>query len=525
MTSASSLLRSLLIYSICLPLAIFLGYTIAQENNPLFNPGTYFIVGLVIFVLALPLILRWHHVLLIVTWNLGLVLFFIPGRPDLWIASSWLTCAIALLQYILNRRSTFFQARGVTLSLIFLAVVVLATATLTGGIGVAAFGSEVYGGKRYLLLFTAIVGYFALTSQRIPPLRAPLYVTLFFASAVTSTISELGPFLPSGFYYIFLLFPVSQHSLRTILNDPGAAHGMIARLSGLAYAGPAVFYAMMARYGLRELFNIRHFFRFFVFAGCVIAGFFGGYRSVLIQFLLTFALLFWLEGLLRSRYLPLMLLGLVLASTLLVSFVNRLPLNFQRTVSVLPIPVDPIAKLDAQSSSDWRINIWKHLVPQIPHYLLVGKGLGFSASELQSLTTVNPGTGVGDTTVEGVELVADYHNGPLSVIIPFGIFGTIGFLWFLIASLQVLRKNYLYGVPQFRRFNTFIYGFFIAKTIFFFTVFGSFYSELAYFTGLVGLSISLNGGVAKRMILVPVRIRQQPPQPMPGARRPTAIAA
>jgi len=34
--------------------------------------------------------------------------------------------------------------------------------------------------------------------------------------------------------------------------------------------------------------------------------------------------------------------------------------------------------------------------------------------------------------------------------------------------------------------------------IFFFAVFGSLYSDLAMFTGLLGLSVSLNGGIAKR---------------------------
>src|SRR5438270_744244 len=98
MTSASSFLRSLLVYSICLPVAVFLGYTIAQEGNPLLNPATYFVVGLVIFVLVLPLVLRWHHALLVITWNLGAVLFFVPGRPDLWWAVVWLSFSMAIIQ-------------------------------------------------------------------------------------------------------------------------------------------------------------------------------------------------------------------------------------------------------------------------------------------------------------------------------------------------------------------------------------------------------------------------------------------
>jgi hypothetical protein len=43
--------------------------------------------------------------------------------------------------------------------------------------------------------------------------------------------------------------------------------------------------------------------------------------------------------------------------------------------------------------------------------------------------------------------------------------------------------------------NNFLLALFVSKIVFFFLVFGSVYSELFYFVGLVGLSIALNGGV------------------------------
>ena len=95
------------------------------------------------------------------------------------------------------------------------------------------------------------------------------------------------------------------------------------------------------------------------------------------------------------------------------------------------------------------------------------------------------------------ELSADYHSGPLSLILPFGIFGVIGFLWFIAAALRVLYRNCKFGNPLYLRSNRFILAFFIAKLILFFFVFGGFYSDLAIFTGLAGLSVSLNGGVAR----------------------------
>src|ERR1051325_4267887 len=176
MTSASSLLRWLLIYSICLPMAIFLGYVIAQEGNPLYSLSTYFAIVPVLFLLVLPLLLRWHHGLLITTWNFNVMLYFLPGRPQLWMAMAWFSLLLAIVQYILNRQLRFLSAPGVTRSVLLLAAVVLATAECRGGIGVAAFGSEMQGGKRYFLIFTAVIGYFALVSRPIPPKYAARFV-------------------------------------------------------------------------------------------------------------------------------------------------------------------------------------------------------------------------------------------------------------------------------------------------------------------------------------------------------------
>jgi len=55
-------------------------------------------------------------------------------------------------------------------------------------------------------------------------------------------------------------------------------------------------------------------------------------------------------------------------------------------------------------------------------------------------------------------------------------------------------------------------SYFIAKTLLFLAIFGGFYSDLVGFVGLIGFSITLNGGVAKRAPavrpqLVPVRFR------------------
>jgi len=71
----------------------------------------------------------------------------------------------------------------------------------------------------------------------------------------------------------------------------------------------------------------------------------------------------------------------------------------------------------------------------------------------------------------------------------------ITFIWFLVASIKVLHRNYLHGPTELKKLNTLLLSYFVAKAFFFFTIFGSLYSDMAGFTGLIGLSLALNNGV------------------------------
>jgi O-antigen ligase len=93
-------------------------------------------------------------------------------------------------------------------------------------------------------------------------------------------------------------------------------------------------------------------------------------------------------------------------------------------------------------------------------------------------------------------IAGDYHNGPLSVIIPFGIWGVLAFLWFLIAGVRVLWRNYRHGDLELRILNTYLLSTFLVSIITFTFVFGAISTGLVAFTGVLGLSVALNGGVA-----------------------------
>jgi len=167
--------------------------------------------------------------------------------------------------------------------------------------------------------------------------------------------------------------------------------------------------------------------------------------------------------------------------------------------------------------------MWREMWPEVPEYLIIGKGYGMNAAELELATSLAE-QGATTQTAQLARLAGDYHNGPLSVLIPFGIFGTGAFIWFLFATGRALYNNWRYGDAEISHANAFLLALFFARLTLFWTVFGGFYGDLAHFAGLVGFSLSLNGGICKPKV-APTVIHQATPLrsriPVPGFPRTT----
>ncbi len=493
MSNDVAVIRSMIIYAICLPLAIILGYLICDPQDK----WTVITIASVLFMLVLPLLLRWYHVWLIALWNMAVVLFFLPGDMPGWAIMAFLGFGVSVGHYILNRERKFLLVPSITWSLVFIGLVVLITAKMRGGIGLQVLGDSAIGGKRYFYIWLAILGYFALTSQAIPPNRRRLYACLFLFGGMTQAIGEIAGMLGGGFHVVYLLFPMGSGSL---FADEGG--GRIVRYTGLANAMSSLVFGITAYYGIEGLLNFRKLWRPLLLGCAVVLATLGGSRAIMMVLLLTLGFIAYFGGVLRSRVLPVILLGMVGVGCVMVGFADKMPLSLQRSISFLPLKLNPLATASAKDTAEWRLEMWRSLLPQIPQYLVLGKGLAMDKSdwmEYQDLGENQVGGDVGGST----NLAGDYHSGPLSLLIQFGIFGCIGFVWFLVASIKVLWRNYKYGDPDAQRINVVLLSFFLTKMLIFIFVFGGFYGDLMVFTGTVGLSISLNGGVAKKVVSVP----------------------
>src|SRR6185436_258399 len=121
--------RGLLIFALCLPLAILLGFLLA---DPMVG-SNMMIVGGAMFALLIPIVLALHQRALIWVTGAYINAFFLPSQPlrKVKMRPVWDKWTLAFL-------------------ILFIAAVAF-TALKSGGIGLRVLGSNVYGGRKYVM--------------------------------------------------------------------------------------------------------------------------------------------------------------------------------------------------------------------------------------------------------------------------------------------------------------------------------------------------------------------------------------
>ncbi len=519
MTSAQDTIRGLLVYAVVLPIALVLGYLLATSGaGSYFDLSTWGPIGLVLGIICLPLLLKWHHPFLFLVWNMTAIVFFLPGNLPLWFVMAAVSLVLSTATRALDRELRPIQAPSIVWPLLVLGAVVFITGFFTGGFGSRALGSGQYGGKQYWFIFVSIAAFFALIVRPIPQEKASLYVGLFFLGSLLNLMSNVIPFLPRELYWLAAIFPVTGNDLGSMAFEGRLDEG-IARFHGLTTAASGVFFFMLARYGVREMLSGATWQRFVVLIVVFVLSMFGGFRTTLILLGSTFLFVFFTEGLLRTKFAGIFLGVVVLGLVALVPLANKLPLSIQRTLTILPLNLDPVARYDAEGSSEWRLQMWQLVLPEVPKYLLTPKGLGIDGLDME-LTADAVRRGLARSQ-DAAMLVGDYHSGPLSLVIPFGIWGLIAWIWFLTSSTRALWLNHRYGAEGLRKVNAFLLAYFLARTALFFFVAGGFFGDLATFVGIIALGLCLNNGICRPSSKpVVVELDAAPVEPAPGLLRP-----
>jgi hypothetical protein len=462
-------------------LAVMLGVALANPTNI----QTIIWVGATIGFLSIPMLMRHHQFLLVACVNAPLIAFFLPGNPDLWVFFAFFSLGASLLAWAVNGSNRPQWDMRVGWPLLILLMIVISTAMFRGGVTGRALGSGNWGGMRYVLVVSAIAAFFAISARSIQAGSANRFGSFYFLSGSLSFVSNLILIAGPSLYFLFSVFSseLAYFQLR---------EGSIQRYTGLALAAAAIMNWLLMKYGIRGLTSFGSFWRIFVFALFLGVGLLGGFRSTLILLMLLLAFQFAFERLYRGWHIVALVGTIALSLAMLVMFIERLPISIQRSLSFLPIKVDPIVKADADGTLDWRLEMWKVVLPEVPKYLWIGKGYSYSGVDYYlTKAAVSQGrlTSYEDTLISG-----NYHHGILTLIIPFGLFGFLAFMWFAVAGWWLLFNNYRRSRPEVVLLNTFLLSYYSARLLFYFTFYGQFDLDLIVFTSCVALSLAINRG-------------------------------
>jgi hypothetical protein len=205
MTRFFSNKRNYLTFGVCLPFAVLLGYHLADIQDPV----SKFVLAAAIAGLSSPLLIRWYHPLLVLSWNMTAQVAFLPGAPLLWAFLSFIGLFFAIVNRSINPDNKIVHVPSLILPMVFFACVIFLTAKVSGGINILALGAtSSQGGRKYFYIIAAIAGFFGLTSISPSKDKAFIYVMLFYLSGMTSVLNLLAGWIgPAGDYiYYFFLF-------------------------------------------------------------------------------------------------------------------------------------------------------------------------------------------------------------------------------------------------------------------------------------------------------------------------------
>ena len=321
--------------------------------------------------------------------------------------------------------------------LCFFSFIVLIT-MITRGLGFQFLGSENIGGARYLKIFCTII--LVLISKNISIdsryfkefLSKTFLLAFIFAIIQSLTSAEILPNIS---------FIIDGRPLENIESS-------ISETRYFEFKTAAVYlllYILLSR--KNNYIHIKHFLGLgFVLVFCILSGF---RTSILITTsLFFFSIIFCNYSTAAKKKIILSFsVVIVLGALTIIANKERLPTNLIRTLSFIP----GISNENATQTSDWRVMVWGlALKYELPKYLWLGKGLTFGANNYPNIF------GVSDFYLTALDF-SNYHNGPVSLLI---IFGIPGFLAITLYHFEYIKRiiKYRVSVEKLTRENLVVYS-------------------------------------------------------------------
>ncbi|MDF7825425.1 O-antigen ligase family protein [Pontiellaceae bacterium B12227] len=419
-------------------LTIVVSFFTVKSGNPVFMVGVI-AVPMIIILLSKPE--RTLYIALFASLT-SLSILQVASLTDASILFSF--AAFGCFMMVIFKREKYLKESGDKLLFIFLGVILIIMGFR--GSGLKILGGTTWGGSPYILCFAAVFFYIFSRRLRLGNMGVKRLVFIALAGGIINSLM-----LRSGFV-----------EASETMSEAGKV-----RLSWTTpIASAAIPLALIIKWK-----------RSWIMAGLWLLtfGFIGlsGFRSRLVSFIVLSGGFFFFYTASRRAFVMKAILLVCMFWIGIIAVSSSLPLGLQRAVSFVPgAKIDFLQARSAESSSEWRLEIWKECLGRAPEYLLVGRGIAFDVMDTVSELGTN------DVQMQSqwfMFLVHNYHSGPLTLLIDYGLPGLLSMLFihiFFIGKCFRYGKTFVSASTPLERFALYYTALVLQQIFAFWIIFG-----------------------------------------------------
>ena len=299
------------------------------------------------------------------------------------------------------------------------------------GTGLLILGDTKVGGGAYILWIVCLSALFFCKYINLSIKQAKFLIIGWTTFPLLNPLMEFLTIKTGGSIYFFTKYfniNFGQLYQRIVVNNTDMARTGTMPIS--------IFFQILGLIILSKKQNLFIFILFTLFGAIAIM--FSGFRSYLVAYLMvSFISAFFLYNK-KAQLMALGGLSGIITFILLALFVDQLPFSIQRAVSFIPgLRVEGIAMDNALDTTTWRIDIWILALSDFWDYAIIGRGLAWDTTSWVNLAgrTVY-------STPEFYYINHNYHSGPVTALIDYGIVGTILWIFIQFCVVEKIKKSF-----------------------------------------------------------------------------------
>jgi hypothetical protein len=493
-------LKNIIVFTLSVFMALYLGIAAATAQKEV----VAWVSGGIFLVICLFL---GRNIWILIPATLAMKgnLNFLPGTPAPWHLMTAVSAGFFLLRFAARQQQLTIKWTWMETSLVLVMISIL-QALVRNPVGISALGgSDVAGGKPYFIFAVAFVAYaiIAMADTDIKGWRwaVILYITFGIGDAMVNALSGISPAFSARVIPLYSNVGYDQSMLGTELDLSRSRFTQVAQLGGIFGLMACTLWRPIAALDITKPWRI-------IIAGvALVSTLLGGYRGGLGFLFVSFIL----AAVIRKKWLDIIVagvLGALLLAVLVVSgAVKELPYGAQRILSVLPIEVSSMAKVDADNSSNERFEMWRTALAS-DRYIknkMIGDGFNMSARELQAMRSqTETGPQLYKSWTEAALETGAYHGFHVETIRHTGVIGLIFatltlfvFMSFAWRAIQNSRSQRYWGLVLFICMPYLLHPFW------YWLIFGSYKAQFPQFIALAGMIKLLHVLMTKESNLTP----------------------